>query len=141
LACWYGIDNVRGPNEDESKCETHEFAGGKDAPLGYGPPLSMSLAHPLVKWAQNSATGKAWEDMMKESKGKLKENMFDGKSQDVLMGDFAFLPFGTLSTNKARIFGFSGFEDTLESIFEVFQEMATLGLLPPMAVDAARPLI
>ena len=78
---------------------------------------------------------------MKESNGQLKKNMFDDKSQDMFMGDYAFLPFGTLAMNKARRFGFCGFVDTLESIFEMFQEMEKLGSLPPMVVDAARPLI
>jgi len=78
---------------------------------------------------------------MKQSKGQLKKNLFEGDFQDVFMGDFAFLPFGTLSMNKVRRFGFSGFVDTLESIFEMFQEMGKLGILPPMQVDAARPLV
>lgn len=78
---------------------------------------------------------------MKASSGQLKKNVFDGKAQDVFMGDFAFLPFGTLAMNKTRRFGFCGFVDTLESIFEMFQEMEKLGILPPMVVNAARPLI
>jgi len=141
LGRWYGIDDVRGPDGDDSKYEIQELAGDKDAPLGYGPPLSMRLSRPLVKWAKEPATAKAWENMMKESNGQLKKNMFDDKSQDMFMGDYAFLPFGTLAMNKARRFGFCGFVDTLESIFEMFQEMEKLGSLPPMVVDAARPLI
>ena len=141
LGRWYGIDDIRGPEEDECKYEVKRFAGGKDAPLGYGPPLTLRLSHPLVKWAEDPATSKAWEEMMKQSKGQLKKNLFEGDFQDVFMGDFAFLPFGTLSMNKVRRFGFSGFVDTLESIFEMFQEMGKLGILPPMQVDAARPLV
>jgi hypothetical protein len=141
LGRWYGIDEVRGPCEDEFKYEVHNLPGGKDAPLGYGPPLNLRLSRPLVKWAEEPSTAKAWEDMMKKSGGQLKKNMFDGKSQDVFMGDYSFLPFGTLSMNKARRFGFCGFVDTLESIFEMFQEMEKLGILPPMVVGAARPLV
>ncbi|KAH7110540.1 hypothetical protein B0J11DRAFT_498981 [Dendryphion nanum] len=141
LGRWYGIDDVRGPEEDESKYDVKRMAGGKDAPLGYGPPLTLRLSHPLVKWAEDPSTSKAWEEMMKQSKGALKKNLFEGDFQDVFMGDFAFLPFGTLSMNKVRRFGFCGFVDTLESIFEMFQEMGTLGVLPPMQVDAARPLV
>lgn len=141
LGRWYGIDDVRGPEEDESKYEEHKFAGGKDAPLGCGPPFSMKLSYPLVKWAEEPSTPKAWEEMMQQSNGQLKKNLFEGDFQDVFMGDFAFSPFGTLSMNKAKRFGWNGFVDTIEAIFEMFQEMVQLGLLPPMKVDAARPLV
>ncbi|KAE8822955.1 hypothetical protein PTNB85_10343 [Pyrenophora teres f. teres] len=141
LGRWYGIDDVRGPEEDEAMYEVKTFAGGKDAPLGYGPPLTLRLSHSLVEWAERPSTPKAWEEMMKQSNGQLKKNLFEGDFQDVFMGDFAFIPFGTLSMNKARRFGFCGFVDTLESIFEMFQEMGKLGVLPPLQVDSAIPLV
>lgn len=141
LGRWFGIDDIRGPVEDESKYEIHELAAGKDAPLGYGPPLHLRLAHPLIKWAQEPSTTNAWQEMMRDSGKQLKKNLFDGSSQDVFMGDYALLPMGTLSMNKARRYGFCGFVDTLESIFEMFRELETLGFLPPMVVDAARPLV
>lgn len=61
-------------------------------------------------------------------------------SPETMAGDFAYLNFGTLAMNKARRYGFSGFVDSFESIFESFNEMETLGLLPPMQVKAARSL-
>lgn len=141
LGRWYGIKDISGPENDDSMYKVKSFAGGKDAPLGYGPPLNLRLSHPLVEWAERPSTSKAWEEMMEQSDGQLKKNLFEGNFQDLFIGDFAFLPFGTLSMNKTRRFGFCGFVDTLESIFEMFQEMGKLGLLPPMQVDAARPLI
>jgi hypothetical protein len=109
--------------------------------MGWGPPKQLRLAYPLVDWAKDPSTQGAWEEMMKQSNGQLTKNMFDGKTQDVFAGDFAFIPFGTLSMSKVRLFGFNGFVDTLESIFEMFQELETLGMLPPMKVDSARPLV
>jgi hypothetical protein len=79
--------------------------------------------------------------MMQQSNGQLTKDMFDDKLQDVFLGDFAFMPIGVLSLNKVRRFGFCGFVDTLESVFEMYTEMETLGLLPPMKVDSAQPLI
>jgi hypothetical protein len=43
--------------------------------------------------------------------------------------------------NKTKRFGFNGFVDTVESIFEVYQDMAKIGMLPPMKVGSARPLV
>ena len=78
---------------------------------------------------------------MAKSNGKVTENPWDGDGKDFLMADFAYLPFGTASMNKTKRYGFSGFVDTLESVFEMFQEMVKLGSLPPMVVDAAQPLV
>ncbi|KAF1943211.1 hypothetical protein EJ02DRAFT_511085 [Clathrospora elynae] len=125
----------------ESKYQVMDFAGRKDAPLGHGPPLNLRLSYPLVKWSEEPSTTKAWEEMMAQSNGQLQKNLFAGNSQDVFMGNFSFLPFGTFSTNKTRRFGFCGCVDTLESIFEMYQQIEKLGMLPPMKVDAARPLI
>lgn len=41
--------------------------------------------------------------------------------------------------NKGRHYRFCGLVDTLESMFEMFQEMEKLGTLPPVVVDAAWP--
>ncbi|KAH7385609.1 hypothetical protein BKA66DRAFT_583232 [Pyrenochaeta sp. MPI-SDFR-AT-0127] len=142
LGRWFGVESIIGLEEDESsKYVAQKSTGGKEAPLGYGPPLVLNLSHPLVQWAEKPPTAKTWEEIMKQSNGQLTKNMFEGDFQDVFMGDFAFLPFGTLSMNKARQFGFCGFVDTLESIFEMFQETEKLGIPPPMKVDAARPLV
>jgi hypothetical protein len=88
------------------------------------------LAYSLLKWAENPSASKAWGEMMKQANGQLK-NLFEGDLQEVFLGDFAFLAFGTLSMNKARRFGFCGFVDTFEIVFEMFQEMGKLGVLPP----------
>jgi hypothetical protein len=142
LASWFGIDGVNGPVEGEEKFNDVELKGGKEAPLGHGPPLVHQQSFTLADWAQDPDVKAAWEDIMEESNGQLKTNMFEGNTRGLcMMGDFTFLPFGTLSMNKVRRFGFNGFVDTVESVFETYQEMAELGMLPRMKVDAAKPLI
>ncbi|KAI4924640.1 hypothetical protein J4E85_007757 [Alternaria conjuncta] len=141
LARWFGVDTVLGPEEDESKYESKYFAGGKDCPLGYGPPIELKLAHSLCKWAEDPAVPKAWEEMMEQSNGQLTVNIPEKDKQTLVMADFSFTYLGTLSGTKVRKFGFSGFVDTIESVFETYQDMAKLGMLPPMKVDSARGLV
>jgi hypothetical protein len=141
LARWYGAPGVRLPETDEGNIPSNELKGGKEAPLGYGPPLAVKQRFRLVDWAIEPSNKAAWVELMNKSNGRMKRNIFEGSLDEFLMADFTYLPFGTLSMNKARRFGFCGFVDTLECIFEMYQEMAKLGLLPPMKVDAANPLI
>ncbi|CAG5156869.1 uncharacterized protein ALTATR162_LOCUS4662 [Alternaria atra] len=140
LGRWFGAD-VLGPEEDESKYESKYFAGGRDCPLGYGPPIELKMAHPLCKWAEQTAVAKDWEEMMKQSNGQLTMNVPEADKQTLVMADFTFTFLGTLSGNKVRRFGFNGFVDTMESIFETYQDMAKLGMLPPMKVDSCKPLV
>jgi hypothetical protein len=141
LARWFAVDTVLGPEEDESKYEVAAtFAGSKNCPLGYGPPMPLELAHSFEKWAGEPPAAQAWEEMMKQSKGHLKTNVFEDKDT-FFMADFSLIPFGTLSMKKPKRFGFNGFVDTVESIFKVYQKMAKISMLPPMKVDSARPLV
>lgn len=117
------------------------LAGGKEAPLGYGPQTQIRHSFTLAQWASDPSVKQAWEDIMAKSDGQLTENPWNGDLKDFFMGDFAYLPFGTPSMNKARRYGFCGFVDTLESVFEMFLEMEKLGTLPPMVVDAALPQV
>jgi len=141
LVRWYSVPGVCGPRANEENFKEIRFAGGKDGPLGYGPPLIVRQSYQLMEWAKEPSNKRAWEEMMAQSKGQLTKNVFEGGNSDFFMGDFAYLPFGTLSMNKARRFGFCGFVDTLESIFEMYQEMEKLGWLPSMSVDSASLLI
>jgi nucleoside-diphosphate-sugar epimerase len=141
LARWYGVPEVCGPETDESKFKVTTFAGGKAGPLGYGPPFLFKQSFQLADWAKDPLNKKAWEEMMAQSNGQLTKNVYDADTNDFSMADFATLPFGQLSLNKVRRFGFCGYVDTLESIFEMFQDMEKLGMLPQMKVDSARPLI
>ena len=142
LARWYGVEKgIVGPVEDEGKYMTITLAGGKNAPLGYGPPLTMRLSFSMGHWATGIANRKAWEEIMQQSHLELTQNQLESDPSKMAVGEFGYLRFGTLSINKARRFGFTGYVDTLESVFEMYRESAEMGTLPRMKVDAARPMI
>lgn len=141
LARWFGVEQgVVGPETDLTKYTTKKFAGGKDSPLGYGPPTELPLTFSLRDWFGESENKKAWKELMSASNGQVTYDLTKDGPEN-FMGDFAYLRFGTPSMNKARRFGWTGFVDSLESIFEMFEELATCGMLPPMKVKEARPLM
>lgn len=137
LARWFGAPGVTPPSTDSQYRNTLELAGGEDAPLGYGPPLILRNKVTMAEWAREAENQAVWEDIKAASGSIVPEASM---SPEIMMGDFAYLNFGSLSMNKARRYGFSGFVDSLESIFESLQEMERFGILPSMKVKAARPL-
>lgn len=142
LARWYNVTKgVEGPSLDDSKFKMIELAGGEDSPLGYGPPSSIRLSRPLAEWAEEEANAKVWKQIMEASSGQTVVDHFEISKDTFIMGDFNFIRIGPMSHVKLRKFGFNGFVDSLESIFEMYEDMAVLGHLPPPAVQAARPLI
>lgn len=141
LARWYGVEKgVKGPVEDEARYQSIELAGGKDCPLGYGPPPTVKISSSFVDWAKDEANAKAWKRIMEASGGQVKMDVFEA-GLDFEMADFVFYKIGQPSVAKLRRFGFNGFVDTIESVFEMYQDMAKLGILPTPQVDAARPMI
>ncbi|KAL8939804.1 MAG: hypothetical protein Q9216_003155 [Gyalolechia sp. 2 TL-2023] len=141
LARWYDVKNgIEGPELDESKFQTIKLAGGKDSPLGYGPPPATKVSRSIADWAKEPANEGAWKEIMAESNGQVRTNVFEA-GVDFSLGDFLLHRIGHPSVAKLRRFGFNGFVDTMESVFEMYQEMAKLGVIPPPVVDAARPMI
>lgn len=144
LARWYGNEKgAVGPPEDLSKFDHAELQGGKDCPLGYGPPLVTGSSFKMLDWAQEECNRDAWKEIMESSGGAILNNPFE---EDVVKENFQLLDIYfsisvTASMNKARLQGWTGFVDTLEAAFESVQEMVSMGLLPPVTADAARPLV
>jgi len=73
-----------------------------------------------------------------------------GLTHDPFADAAAHFPFGdaaawglpvALSMNKARYFGWTGFVDTMQSLHAAYAEMNALGMLPPMVVAEAEPLV
>jgi len=140
LARWYGVKKVEGPELNETKFRSIELAGGKDAPLGYGPPPAIRLSYTFADWSKEDANSRAWQRIMDKSEGQVKVNVFEsGFGQD--MADFVYYEIGQPSVAKLRRFGFNGFVDTMESVFEVYQDMAKMGVIPAPIVNAANPMI
>ncbi|KAI7152229.1 hypothetical protein KC349_g9061 [Hortaea werneckii] len=143
LARWYEVEKgIEGPELHNAKFKSFQLAGGKDAPLGYGPPPAIRLSRTLVEWSEDPTNRNVWKMAMESSEGKLKMDPFDqSKRGDVFSGDWAYYKIGQPSVAKLRRFGFNGFVDTMESVFEMYQDMAKLGIIPAPKVDAARPMV
>ena len=142
LARWYGAKGVVPPTDDEAKYHTVVWKKGKDTPLGYGPPqvLRIQPALTLSEWARQPENANVWKELMVQSGGKLTHNPFDDIEAHFTFGDAVTLRM-TLSMNKARRLGWTGFVDTTESIFEMYQDMETLGMLPKLKVNDPRPYV
>lgn len=141
VARWYGAKSVEHPELDESKMTSFEAPpAGSPVPLGYGPSAKVQFAFSLVAWASEPANKAAWEEIMQ--KHHLTHNPFEDPKGNFEFGDMVVWNLaGALSMNKARYFGWTGHVDTLESLFMAYGEMSRLGMLPPLVVDKARPLI
>lgn len=142
LSKWYGVEKgINYPKRDEERSfdATMTLAGGKDAPLGYGPPSEIRRSFALTDWAKDSENQQAWRELQSTGSGKLDFDPFASESDiaNNFGGDFAYLRF-CMSHDKVRRYGFNGYVDALETVFEMYQEMQLMGMLPPMVVDAAR---
>ncbi|KAI7341453.1 hypothetical protein KC315_g66 [Hortaea werneckii] len=142
LARWYAVEKgVRGPvSDDPADFKTVQLAGGEKAPLGYGPPSKIRMSSSVVEWTKDEANRRAWKGIMDASRGQLNVDVFES-GLDFEMADFGLYRIGQPSVAKLRRFGFNGFVDTMESTFEMYQEMARMGILPAPRVEAARPMI
>ncbi|KAI0600488.1 hypothetical protein F4775DRAFT_67138 [Biscogniauxia sp. FL1348] len=144
LARWFGVaEGVRPPPEDLGDAREITLKGGAECPLGYGPPVTTKMKFTLREWADDPINRKVWEELMAESNGQLTFSPWDPEVDinSVFWGDIGYIAFGSLAQGKPRMFGFSGYIDTIESIFETYKEMEALGMLPPMVAEKARPLI
>lgn len=141
LSRWYGASGVQGPELDDSKYHDVVLAGGKDSPLGYGPPTRIRLSRTFADWAKDSANTEAWKQIMNHSDCNIKVNVFESGLQNIEVADFVYYKIGQPSSAKCRRFGFSGFVDTMEAVFEVYQDFAKMGFIPGPKVEAAKPMI
>lgn len=142
LARWYGITSVVPPPDNDTGYQTMQCGkGGKEGPLGYGPPVKHDFRFSLVEWAKQPENAQAWKELQQKSSGKLTSNPFEDPQENFQMGDAVLIPIATLNMNKARRLGWTGYVDTVESIFEMYHENAKLGLVPDVVVSAASPLV
>ncbi len=95
----------------------------------------------MVDWASKAENKEAWQALVKQSGGQLRDDPFRDVEAGFTFGDAAFIIKGSMCMNKARRLGWTGFVDTIESLFEMYSEMAKLGMLPPMKVDKPKPLV
>ncbi|OAP55594.1 hypothetical protein AYL99_10567 [Fonsecaea erecta] len=137
---WFGVEKgVLPPPDQESGLLELKLNGGKDSPMGYGPPIVELLSFTILSWAQDPENQKAWKRI--QDRDHLTFDPFEDIEGNFTFSDTVFMTFGPLSMNKARRLGWTGFVDTMESIFEMYQEMNQLGMLPKLEVGEALPLI
>lgn len=107
----------------------------------YGPAPVFHYAFSMRKWADDPANIAAWKEIMKAHPS-ITNNPFDDPDNYFTWSDAAYMmPVGPLSMNKARRMGWTGFVDTIEALFEMYYEMAKLGMLPPMKVEKPKPMV
>ncbi|EME80752.1 uncharacterized protein MYCFIDRAFT_35190 [Pseudocercospora fijiensis CIRAD86] len=139
VARWYGTTSVNQPELDESKITTLDL-GQTEVPLGFGPGGKVRFVWSLQEWATKAENQQAWKEIMQ--KHNLTHNPFEDVKANFECGEFiVWGTAGSLSMNKARYFGWTGHVDTLESLFRAYGELNKIGMLPPIVVHNARPLI
>ena len=139
LSRWYGCPGYTGPELDESKITTID-PGDVPTPLGYGPSHKTRFAWTLVDWAGKAENHAAWKEIMSEHG--LTLDPFESIEDHFTYGDAAAWGLAMqLSMGKAKYFGFTGYVDTLESLFWAYGELNRLKMLPPLKVEKANPLI
>jgi hypothetical protein len=94
----------------------------------------------MKQWASDPENSTAWHEIM-TANPHITYDPFADIEGNFTFGDGAFMRIGPLCMNKARRLGWTGFVDTRESLFEMYREMSMLGMLPPMKLDAARPMV
>jgi hypothetical protein len=57
---------------------------------------------------------------MEKSNGQVTDNPFEDPEENFRMGDGCLIQMATLNMNKARRMGWTGYVDTIESIFEMW---------------------
>lgn len=142
MANWYHVKKgVTLPKSDEERNldQAITLAGGKDAPLGYGPPIKAAFEFRLSDWAKKTENREAWKQIMAKN-GEIDFDPFASQSDiaNTFNGDYCYLRLGLLSQEKARNYGFNGYVNTVEAIHEMFEECARMGMLPPMKVEGAK---
>lgn len=112
-----------------------------DSVSRYGPPLVHRTTFTLVEWASRPENKKAWQELQEKSAGQLTDNPFDDVEANFAFGDQAFRKVPSLSLNKARVLGWTGYVDTIQSLFSIYSELGELGMLPRLKVDKQEPVV
>jgi hypothetical protein len=121
LATWFGVkEGVTPPADSTEGFGAFEGKGGKDTPMGYGPPVVSRAKFTLSAWARKEENKKAWREIMEASGGKVTHDPFEDVEANFTFGDGAFIRVGCLGMNRARRLGWSGFVDTVEAVWEMY---------------------
>lgn len=121
LAAWFGVaKGVQGPPDTLEGYGITTNKGGKDTPMGYGPPAEARFKFTLSSWAREEGNRKAWREIMEGSGGRVKHDPFEDVEANFSFGDGAFMRVGCLGMGRARRMGWTGFVDTVEAVHEMY---------------------
>ncbi|KAL9004439.1 MAG: hypothetical protein Q9188_002738 [Gyalolechia gomerana] len=92
------------------------------------------LSRSIADWAKESANEDAWKEVTAKSNGEVKTDVFEA-GVDFLHGRLR------LVQDRPAVCRQTVFVDTTERDFEIYQDMAKLGVIPPPVVETAKPMI
>jgi nucleoside-diphosphate-sugar epimerase len=99
LRRWFRVQQeIVPPSGDESNMIAFATGGGKETPMGYGPPGVTKLAFTMLSWAQDPENAKAWKALM--GKYELSQDPFLDAAGNFTFADTAYVKFGPLGMNK-----------------------------------------
>ncbi|KAF1990967.1 NAD dependent epimerase/dehydratase [Aulographum hederae CBS 113979] len=140
LVRWFGVERGFEPPKTGDDVADELVLGEEGRlPLGYGLPQKTKYHFTLTTWAADPSNAAAWKEIMNQHD--LLHDPFADPAGNFTFGDMALNRDPCLSMNKARRLGWTGMVDTLEAIFEMYQEMGQMGYLPLMRVGEAKALV
>lgn len=98
LVRWFGVKDGVPPKEDEIASIEWTTKGGKDTPMGYGPPIVTRFTYLMLEWAKDPENAKAWRAIMKRDG--LTYDPFSDVAGNFTFADAAYPKTGLLSMNK-----------------------------------------
>lgn len=132
LASWYGTSWTP-PSNNPLKYRTTE-SRWTETPRGYGPRGVVRSTFTLCEWATKPKVQRAWEEVKAEFGLRLDPFEDVGKTfgitDSAVVGGWAL----SLSTRKARKWGFYGCVDSYESMYWCCRGLADLKVSPPLKV-------
>jgi hypothetical protein len=139
LASWYGT-TWEPPSSNPLKYRTTE-SRWTETPRGYGPRGVVRSTFTLCEWAMNEKVRKAWEELKTEHGLRLDPFEDVGKTfgitDSAVVGGWAL----SLSTRKARKWGFYGTCDSYESMYWCCRGLVDLGVSPPLKVGVFEEVV
>ncbi|KAF2481341.1 hypothetical protein BDY17DRAFT_283723 [Neohortaea acidophila] len=127
IAGWYGLE-WSGPQPDDA-CTATET---RFNPRGYGSKGVTRRKFKMTEWAKGKEVQEAWAAIAEENGLGQKELVDVDRVFGFLDGTLCRSSALILSMDKSRKLGWHGFVDSCESLLEVFDDLASLKMIPPV---------
>ncbi|KAK4948705.1 hypothetical protein LTR10_012709 [Elasticomyces elasticus] len=130
IADWYGIKYTGPDTGPDTKWIEKET---RFNPRGYGDKGTSRRRFTFVEWAQRPEVTSAWKEIAEQNGLAWKELKNTERVFGFLDGTVCRPAPLIFSTDKARKLGWHGFVDSSESLLEVFDDLARIKMIPPVA--------